>query len=88
MHDDVQRIEYRQFEGEVALALSRALHEGAQRAEEGPSAIRRASRMLVDGAHPHHWVEPAASMDIADAGDFAIVLGDLAARSGVSRPWS
>ena len=48
-------------------------------ARDGPSAIRRASRMLVDGAHPHHWVEPAASMDIADAGDFAIVLGDLAA---------
>ena len=48
-------------------------------ARDGPSAIRRASRMLVDGAHPHHWIEPAASMDIADAGDFAIVLGDLAA---------
>ena len=48
-------------------------------ARDGPSAIRRASRMLVDGAHPTHWVEPAASMDIADAGDFAIVLGDLAA---------
>ena len=48
-------------------------------ARDGPSAIRRASRMLVDGAHPHHWIEPAATMDIADAGDFAIVLGDLAA---------
>jgi agmatinase len=48
-------------------------------ARDGPAAIRRASRMLVDGAHPTHWVEPAASMDIADAGDFAIVLGDLAA---------
>ncbi len=48
-------------------------------ARDGPSAIRRASRMLVDGAHPTHWVEPAASMDIADAGDFSIVLGDLAA---------
>jgi len=32
---------------EVALALSRALHEGAQRAEEGPSAIRRAAREVL-----------------------------------------
>ena len=27
---------------------------------DGPAAIRRASRMLTDGAHPEHWVEPAA----------------------------
>jgi agmatinase len=44
----------------------------------GPSAIRAASRMLVDGAHPHHWVDPAA-MELADVGDFETVLGDIAA---------
>lgn len=32
---------------EVALALSRALREGAERAEEGPSAIRRAARTVL-----------------------------------------
>jgi len=45
-------------------------------ARDGPWAIRRASRMLVDGAHPHHWVEPA-TMSLADIGDFPIALGDL-----------
>jgi agmatinase len=44
---------------------------------DGPAAIRRASRMLTDGAHPHWWVEPAA-LDLADLGDFAIALGDIA----------
>ena len=44
----------------------------------GPSAIRAASRMLVDGAHPWFWNEPAA-MDLADIGDFATALGDIAA---------
>jgi agmatinase len=43
---------------------------------EGPSAIRRASRMLVDGAHPEFWVDPA-ELDLADIGDFAIALGDI-----------
>jgi len=42
----------------------------------GPAAIRQASRMLVDGAHPVHWVEPAAA-PLADIGDFAIALGDI-----------
>src|SRR5215212_1853238 len=42
----------------------------------GPSAIRQASRMLVDGAHPQNWVDPAA-LPVADIGDFAIALGDL-----------
>ncbi len=42
----------------------------------GPQAVRQASRMLVDGAHPVHWVEPAA-MPVADIGDFAIALGDI-----------
>ncbi len=45
---------------------------------DGPSAIRRASRMLVDGAHPATRVDPAA-LPIADVGDFAIALGDLPA---------
>ena len=45
-------------------------------AREGPAAIRRASRMLVDGAHPGFWVDPAA-LDLADIGDFALALGDI-----------
>jgi agmatinase len=44
----------------------------------GPSAIRTASRMLVDGAHPRFWVDPA-SIEVADIGDFATALGDLPA---------
>ena len=43
----------------------------------GPSAIRQASRMLVDGDHPLHWVNPAAS-GLADIGNFTIALGDIA----------
>jgi agmatinase len=43
---------------------------------DGPAAIRRASRMLVDGAHPEFWVDPA-TLDLADIGDFAIALGDI-----------
>ena len=45
---------------------------------EGPAAIRRASRMLVDGPHPVFWVEPA-TLDIADIGEFSIARGDIAA---------
>jgi agmatinase len=44
----------------------------------GPSAIRAASRMLLDGAHPQHWVDPL-TMPLADIGDFATALGDIAA---------
>jgi agmatinase len=44
----------------------------------GPAAIRTASRMLVDGAHPHHWIDPA-TLAFADIGDFATALGDIAA---------
>jgi agmatinase len=43
---------------------------------EGPGAIRKASRMLTDGDHPVHWVEPA-TMNIADIGDFDLALGDI-----------
>lgn len=42
----------------------------------GPAAVRQASRMLVDGVHPMHWVDPAAGA-VADIGDFAIALGDI-----------
>ncbi|CAH2599430.1 Guanidinopropionase [Rhodovastum atsumiense] len=47
-------------------------------ARDGPQAIRRASRMLVDGAHPVFRTDPA-ELDLADAGDFAVALGDIAA---------
>jgi agmatinase len=43
----------------------------------GPSAIRQASRMLVDGEHPQHWVDPS-KLAFADIGNFAIALGDIA----------
>jgi agmatinase len=44
----------------------------------GPSAIRQASRMLVDGAHPSHWTDPSV-LPLADIGNFTIALGDIAA---------
>jgi agmatinase len=44
----------------------------------GPHAIRAASRMLVDGAHPGSWVDPA-NLRLSDIGDFRIVLGDIPA---------
>ena len=44
----------------------------------GPHAIRHASRMLVDGAHPGTWRDPL-TLPVADIGDFAIALGDLPA---------
>jgi agmatinase len=47
-------------------------------ARDGPQAIRRASRMLVDGAHPRFWLDPAA-LSLADIGDFEIALGDIQA---------
>lgn len=43
---------------------------------EGPAAIRRASRMLVDGAHPGFWVDPQ-TLDLSDIGDFELALGDI-----------
>ena len=42
----------------------------------GPSAIRQASRMLVDGDHPFHWVDPR-QLSLDDIGDFTIALGDI-----------
>ena len=47
-------------------------------ARDGPRAIRQASRMLVDGAHPTAWVEPA-QLALSDIGDFRIALGDIPA---------
>jgi agmatinase len=47
-------------------------------ARGGPQAIRHASRMLVDGAHPRSWIDPAA-LSVADIGDFEIALGDIPA---------
>lgn len=41
-----------------------------------PFAIRHASRMLLDGDHPVHWVEPS-KLPMSDIGDFRIALGDL-----------
>jgi agmatinase len=45
---------------------------------EGPAAIRRASRMLVDGAHPATRVD-FRTLPLGDVGDFALALGDLPA---------
>ncbi|BAE49904.1 agmatinase [Paramagnetospirillum magneticum] len=45
-------------------------------AREGPQAVRRASRMLADGANPAGWSDPA-QMSIADLGDFSLALGDI-----------
>src|SRR5688572_15720477 len=42
----------------------------------GPAAIRQASRMLVDGDHPHWGIDPAA-LSVADIGDLRIALGDI-----------
>ena len=44
----------------------------------GPQAIRQASRMLVDGAHPTAWIEVSELM-LSDIGDFRIALGDIPA---------
>jgi agmatinase len=51
-------------------------------ARDGPHAIRRASRMLVDGAHPTAWTDPAA-LDLGDIGDLSPALGDIAATLGL-----
>ena len=44
----------------------------------GPAAIRKASRMLVDGSHPTWWSEPK-DWPASDLGDFRIALGDILA---------
>jgi len=45
-------------------------------AREAPHAVRRASRMLADGANPAGWTDPA-DISIADIGDFSLALGDI-----------
>ncbi|MEI7607591.1 MAG: agmatinase [Rhodospirillaceae bacterium] len=45
-------------------------------ARAAPLAVRHASRMLVDGDNPATWRDPLAA-GVADAGDFAISLGDI-----------
>jgi agmatinase len=47
-------------------------------ARDGPAAIRASSRMLRDGVHPASWRDPLA-LDLADIGNFGVVLGDIAA---------
>ena len=47
-------------------------------ARDGPFAVRRASRMLADGANPVGWGDPQA-LSVADLGDFTLALGDIAA---------
>jgi hypothetical protein len=47
-------------------------------ARDGPAAIRRASRMLVDGDHPTFWIDPGA-LELSDIGDFPVALGDIPA---------
>jgi agmatinase len=59
----------------VPLDLGTTNRAGAR---DGPRAIRQASRMLVDGAHPEFWIEPAR-LPLADIGDFALALGDIPA---------
>lgn len=44
----------------------------------GPEAIRAASRMLVDGDHPTHWVNPL-DLKLADLGNLQIAQGDILA---------
>jgi agmatinase len=57
----------------VPLDLGTTNRAGAR---DGPHAIRRASRMLTDGAHPELWVDPA-SLRLADIGDLHVALGDI-----------
>ena len=59
----------------VPLDLGTTNRAGAR---DGPHAIRRASRMLIDGAHPEHWVDPAG-LSLADIGDLPLALGDIVA---------
>jgi agmatinase len=42
----------------------------------GPTAIRQASRMLVDGDHPASWTE-IENLDLADVGDLRIAHGNI-----------
>ena len=48
----------------------------------GPHAIRHASRMLVDGAHPRSWVNVPA-LPLSDIGNFPIIPGEVQANLAV-----
>ncbi|MFK7792027.1 MAG: agmatinase [Devosiaceae bacterium] len=43
---------------------------------EGPFAIRRASRLLIDGSHPDLDVDPMA-LNVSDIGDVDVLIGDI-----------
>jgi agmatinase len=45
----------------------------------GPQAVRQASRMLRDGAHPGGTFADPLTLSLADIGNFRIVLGDIPA---------
>lgn len=71
-------ISRRDAEGAIAIAgipldIGTTNRAGSR---DGPRAIRAASRMLVDGAHPGTWIDPA-TLALADVGDFDLALGDL-----------
>lgn len=59
----------------IPLDLGTSNRSGAR---FGPEAIRRASRMLVDGDHPGRWLDPA-TLDLADIGNLPLALGELEA---------
>ena len=59
----------------VPLDLGTTNRAGAR---EAPQAVRRASRMLVDGDNPVNWRDPL-KLGLADAGDFVLALGDIPA---------
>ena len=59
----------------IAFDLGTTNRSGAR---DGPFAVRRASRMLADGANPVGWGDPQA-LSVADLGDFTLALGDIAA---------
>ncbi|MBV9221709.1 MAG: agmatinase [Methylobacteriaceae bacterium] len=48
----------------------------------GPHAIRQASRMLVDGAHPRSWVKVPA-LPLSDIGNFPIIPGEVQANLAI-----
>jgi len=58
----------------IALDIATTNRPGAR---FGPEAIRRASKMLVDGDHP--LTRRAVSAAVSDVGDFEIALGDIPA---------
>jgi agmatinase len=57
----------------IAWDLGTSNRSGAR---EAPHAIRLASRMLVDGDHPYHHVDPKTG-GACDIGDLDIVQGDI-----------